>query len=86
MTCAPSEDSDQPESDQSLRYPLEEALGPCLPIKCTGKTVQTGQMPRLICVLAGHTGHIVGFVSWQLKYRNICKKRKNNRNNKIKIT
>ena len=27
MTCAPSEDSDQPVPDQSLRYLHEEALG-----------------------------------------------------------
>ena len=27
---------------------------------------QTGWMPRLIRVLAGHTGHFVGFVVWRL--------------------
>ena len=43
MTCAPSEDSDQPghstQSDQSLRCPHEEALGPSLPITHTAKTL-----------------------------------------------
>ena len=29
---------------------------------------QTGQMPRLIRVFAGHTGHFVGFVKRRLKY------------------
>ena len=60
MACAPSEDSDQPghhaQSDQpghlpsliSLRCPHEESLGPKLPIECTAKTDQTGQIPRLI--------------------------------------
>ena len=28
ITCAPSEVSDQPESDQSLRCPHEKTLGP----------------------------------------------------------
>ena len=27
---------------------------------------QTGQMPRLICVFAGRTGHFVGFVMRRL--------------------
>ena len=31
---------------------------------------QTGQMPRLIWVLAGHTGYFVGFVMLQLTYKN----------------
>ena len=29
---------------------------------------QTGRMPRLIWVFAGHTGHFVGFVMWRLKW------------------
>ena len=53
MICVPSEDSDQPghpsaQSDQSLHCPLEERLGPKLPIKHTAKTDQTGWMPRQI--------------------------------------
>ena len=32
---------------------------------------QTGQMPRLIWVFAGRTGHFVGFVMRQLKWGNI---------------
>ena len=43
MACAPSEDSDQ-QSDQSLRCPYEEILGPQLPTERTGKTL----IPRLI--------------------------------------
>ena len=41
MICAPSKDSDQPghpPSLISLRCPLEEALGPGLPIEHTAKT------------------------------------------------
>ena len=38
MACALSEDSDQPgQSDQSLRCPHEESLGPQLPIERTAK-------------------------------------------------
>ena len=38
------------QSDQSLRCPHEETLGPKLPIERTVKTDQTGQMPGLICL------------------------------------
>ena len=31
---------------------------------------QTGRMPRLICVLAGRTGHFVGFVKRGLVFEN----------------
>ena len=69
MIFAPSEDSDQPghpPSDRSLRCPPEAKLGPKLPIehkaKTTDQTDQTGWMPRLIRVFAGHKGHFVGFV------------------------
>ena len=57
-TCPPSEDSDQPwlaQSEQSLRYPHEETLGPYLPIERTAKTDQTRRMPRPIWVFAGRT-------------------------------
>ena len=66
MTFAHSEDSDQPghlPSLISLRCPHEETLDPQLP------TDQTGWMPRLIWVFAGHTDHFVGFVMRQLKWR-----------------
>ena len=43
------------QSDQSLRYPHEETLGP----KSTAKTVQTGRMCRLSWVFAGRTCHFV---------------------------
>ena len=48
ITCAPSEDSDQPGLIISLCCPHEETLGPYLPIEYT-------VMPRLIRVFAGHT-------------------------------
>ena len=41
-------------SDRSLRYPHEKNIG--------SSADQTGQMPRLIWVLASHTYHFVGFV------------------------
>ena len=66
MACAPSEDSGQPaaQSDQSLNCPLEESLGPQLPIECTAKTLdQTGPLPRLIWVFAGRTV-ILLVLSW----------------------
>ena len=43
MACEPSEDSDQPghpaQSDQSLRCPHEECLGPYLPIERLANTL-----------------------------------------------
>ena len=63
MTCAPSEDSDQPDLI-SLHCPHEETLGPSLPIGRTAKTSedQSGRIPRLILVFAGRTCHFVSFV------------------------
>ena len=66
MACAPSEDSDQPghppvwsESSQSAR----RKLGPLATHWANSKdSGQTGRMPRLICVFAGRTFHLVGFV------------------------
>ena len=46
-------------SDQSLCCLHEEALGSWLPIKHTAKTDQTGRMPRLIWVFAGHRSVIL---------------------------
>ena len=60
MTCAPIEDTDQPEhlpSLISLCCLHEEELGPKLPVKFTVKTDQTGWMPRLICVFTWCIGH-----------------------------
>ena len=51
------------QSDQCLLCPHEQTLGPQLPNERTAKTDQTGRMPRLIWVFAGHTGHFVG-LSW----------------------
>ena len=59
MSSAPNEDSDQP--DQSLRCVLNGKL------RTQGFFMQTGWMPRLICIFAGCTGHFVGFVTQQLK-------------------
>ena len=50
-------------SDQSLRCPHEETLGPQLNIERTAKTDQTWQMPRLSWVFAWHKGHF-GVLSW----------------------
>ena len=51
------------QSDQSLRSPHEESLGPYQPIERTAKTDQTGWMPRLIWVFAGHTATLL-VLSW----------------------
>ena len=65
MTCAPSEDSDQPGHPPSLvrvfAVRLKEGC-----IERTAKTDQTGRMRRLIGVFTGHTGHFVGFVMLRL--------------------
>ena len=57
------------QSDQSLRCPHEETLGPQLPLERTAKTDQTGRMQRLIWVVARHKGHFVGFVMRWLTFR-----------------
>ena len=60
--CAPSEDSDQPghpPSDQHLRCPHEESLGPQLPIERIAKTDQTGRIPRLIWVFPERTATLL---------------------------
>ena len=54
------------QSDQSLRYPHKETLGPQIPIERKAKTDQTGWMPRWIWIFAGRTGHFVGFVMLRL--------------------
>ena len=38
------------QSDQSLRCPHEETMGPWLFLECTAKTDHTGQMPRIVWV------------------------------------
>ena len=71
MTCAPSKDSDQPGHHSSLISrccPHEAALGPWLLNEHQTMTRQTGQIPRLICIFTGRTGHFVHFVVLQLKY------------------
>ena len=49
MTCAPSEDSDQPGR-------------PSLPTEHTAKTDRTAQMHRLIRIFARRTFNFVGFI------------------------
>ena len=71
MTCAPSEDSDQPGHFRCLH---EEAMGPWLPIKHTEDSDQTEWMPRLIWVIAGCTCHFVCFVMCRLKLHQHCGK------------
>ena len=39
------------QSDQSLRCPHEESLGPKLPIECSAKTDQTGRMLGAVILL-----------------------------------
>ena len=51
----------------SLRWALSESLRTQC-IMMTVKTDQTGPMPRLIRVLACHTGHFVGFIMLRLNY------------------
>ena len=55
-------------SESSL-YVHWVAKGPRL-IMWTEKTDQTGQMPKLIWIFAGCTGHFVGFVMMWLKQTN----------------
>ena len=60
MTCAPSEDSDQPghpPSMISLHCPHEETLGPWLPIERTAKTL----LARVISVFTGRMCHFDSF-------------------------
>ena len=69
MTCAPSEDSDQPQwvvKDPRFLHSDRE------------DSDQTGQMPRLIRVFAGCTGHFVAFVMLQLICRSLSNKEKKN--------
>ena len=55
------------QSDQCLRCPSEESLGPWLPFEHTVKTL-IRLMHRLIRVFVGRTGHFVGFVMLWLKF------------------
>ena len=59
MTCAPSDDSDQPGHSPSLTrlFAVRTKLSTH---KAHGEdSDQTGQMPRLIRVFAGRTGHYI---------------------------
>ena len=55
------------QSDQSLRCPHEERLGPTHWAHYKASD-QTGRMPRMIWVFAGHTCYFVGFVMRWLSY------------------
>ena len=72
MAIAPSEDTDQPmhpPSLISLHCPHKETLGPHTHWAHCEDSDQTGWIPRLICVFAGHKGHFVGFVMRWLTFR-----------------
>ena len=61
MACAPSEDSYQPVWSESSLCAQWVANDPSfLPVD-NEDSDQTGRMPRLIWVFAGHTCHFVGF-------------------------
>ena len=65
MTCASSKDSDQPGHPYSL-ISLPCAKDPNFLHEHREDSDQTGQIPRLIWVFNGQTGHFVGFVVWRL--------------------
>ena len=77
MTCAPSEDSDQPGHPPSLSRVFDVcSMGSYGPkVSSCGHSKdsdQTGRMPRMIWDFAGPTDHFVGFVVRRLiYYRNI---------------
>ena len=79
MTCAPSEDSDQPwhqPSLISLCWVLLGKLGDLSFLQVNSKdSDQTEQMHRLIWVFAAHKGHFAGFVMWWLSYFQIILQR-----------
>ena len=58
MTCAPSKHSDQ-SGHQSIRCPIEETLGPKLPIERTAKTMSSlRQWLRQICLRWTHMSFV----------------------------
>ena len=60
MTCAPSEDSDQPGQPPSLTRVFAVAKDPMLLHADSEDSDQTGRVPRLIRVFAGRTYHFAG--------------------------
>ena len=77
LTCAPSEDSDQPAKTQislgirpvwpeSSLCALWVAKDPKFLHADSEDSDQTERMPRLIWVFAGQICHFVGFVTWRL--------------------
>ena len=50
-----------PSAKTQISVGIQPVVGPKLHIKCTAKTDQTGQMPKLIWVFSGGTHHFVGF-------------------------
>ena len=69
MTCGPREDPSAWASASliSLQCALNGYVWTQDFFMPTAKTDKTGRMPRLIGVLAGRTGHFVGFVVLRLK-------------------
>ena len=68
MTCAPSEDSDQPGHPPSqIRVFAVHMKKPKVlnyPMGASEDSDQTGWTPRLIRLFAGRIRHFVGFVMW----------------------
>ena len=59
MTCAPSEDSDQPRHPPSLRCPHEETMGPQLHTERTTKTlIRLGEVILLVLLCTGSYGEL----------------------------
>ena len=72
LTCAPSEDSDQPGHPHSLISVFSDLMKKLWALSYTMSVNEdsdpTGRMSRLISVFAGRTGHCVGFVVRRLKF------------------
>ena len=73
MTCAPSEDSDQPRHLPSLIriFAVHSVAKDQMFLYADSEDWADAQadLPRLIWVFAGRTGHFVGFVMLRLSYR-----------------
>ena len=72
MTCAPSDDSDQPGHPFSLirvfTVRIKKHWILSYPLSACEDSDQTGRMPRLTWVVAGRTYHSVGFVKRRSKW------------------
>ena len=66
MTCAPSEDSDQPGHPPSLIRVIAVRMRKSWILEHTAKTDQTAQMRRLIRIFARRTFNFVSFIVLRL--------------------